>query len=44
VVIETKDRSHLDSVIAALRAANVDVDVGAAIDGRWPVRRDAGKA
>jgi threonine dehydratase len=44
VVIETKDRSHLASVIAALKAAEIDVDVGAAIDGRWPVRRDAGKA
>jgi threonine dehydratase len=44
VVIETKDRSHLASTIAALRAADIDVDVGAAIDGRWPVRRDAGKA
>ena len=28
VVIETKDRSHLASVIAALKAANIDVDVG----------------
>jgi threonine dehydratase len=28
VVIETRDRSHLDSTIAALRAANIDVDVG----------------
>jgi len=27
VVIETKDRSHLASVIAALKAANIDVDV-----------------
>jgi threonine dehydratase len=44
VVIETKDRSHLAATIAALRAADIDVDVGAAIDGRWPVRRDAGKA
>jgi threonine dehydratase len=44
VVIETKDRSHLAAVIAALKAAEIDVDVGAAIDGRWPVRRDAGKA
>src|SRR5712671_5624109 len=44
VVIETKDRSHLAAVIAELKAAEIDVDVGAAIDGRWPVRRDAGKA
>jgi threonine dehydratase len=44
VVIETKDRSHLASVIAALKAAEIDVDVGADIDGRWPVRRGAGKA
>jgi threonine dehydratase len=44
VVIETKDRSHLTATIDALRAADIDVDVGAAIDGRWPVRRDAGKA
>jgi threonine dehydratase len=28
VVIETRDRSHLASTIAALKAANVDVDVG----------------
>jgi threonine dehydratase len=28
VVIETKDRAHLASVIAALKAANIDVDVG----------------
>ena len=28
VVIETRDRSHLDSTIAALRVANIDVDVG----------------
>ena len=28
VVIETRDRSHLASVIAALRAAHIDVDVG----------------
>ena len=28
VVIETRDRSHLDSTVAALRAANIDVDVG----------------
>ena len=42
VVIETKDRSHLAATIAALKAADIDVDVGAAIDGRWPVRRDAG--
>jgi threonine dehydratase len=28
VVIETKDRSHLASVIAALKAANIDVEVG----------------
>jgi threonine dehydratase len=28
VVIETRDRSHLEATIAALRAANVDVDVG----------------
>jgi threonine dehydratase len=28
VVIETRDRSHLASTIDALRAANVDVDVG----------------
>ena len=28
VVIETRDRSHLNSTIAALRAANLDVDVG----------------
>jgi threonine dehydratase len=44
VVIETKDRSHLAATIDALRAADIDVDVGAAIDGRWPVRRDAGTA
>jgi len=43
VVIETKDRSHLAATIDALRAADIDVDVGAAIDGRWPVRQDAGK-
>ena len=43
VVIETKDRSHLAATIAALKAADIDVDVGAAIDSRWPVRRDAGK-
>jgi threonine dehydratase len=29
VVIETRDRSHLEATIAALKAANVDVDVGA---------------
>jgi threonine dehydratase len=29
VVIETRDRSHLASTIAALRAANIDVEVGA---------------
>jgi threonine dehydratase len=28
VVIENRDRSHLEATIAALRAANVDVDVG----------------
>ena len=28
VVIETRDRSHLNSTIAALKAANLDVDVG----------------
>ncbi len=28
VVIETRDRSHLDSTIAALRAASIHVDVG----------------
>lgn len=28
VVIETRDRAHLASTIAALRAANLDVDVG----------------
>jgi threonine dehydratase len=28
VVIETRDRSHLAATIAALKAANVDVDVG----------------
>jgi threonine dehydratase len=28
VVIETRDRSHLASTIASLRAANIDVDVG----------------
>jgi threonine dehydratase len=28
VVIETRDRSHLASTVAALRAANIDVDVG----------------
>src|ERR1700761_7776373 len=28
IVIETRDRSHLEATIAALRAANVDVDVG----------------
>jgi threonine dehydratase len=28
VVIETRDRAHLEATIAALRAANVDVDVG----------------
>jgi threonine dehydratase len=28
VVIETRDRSHLEATIAALKAANVDVDVG----------------
>ena len=28
VVVETRDRSHLNSTIAALRAANLDVDVG----------------
>jgi hypothetical protein len=44
VVIETKDRSHLAAVIEALRTAEIDVDVGADIDGRWAVRRDAGKA
>jgi len=43
VVIETKDRSHLAATIDALRAADIDVDVGAAIDGRWPVRQDADK-
>ena len=32
VVIETRDRSHLASTIAALRAANIDVEVGA----HWP--------
>jgi threonine dehydratase len=44
VVIETKDRAHLASTIAALRAADIDVDVAAAIDGRWPARPDTGKA
>jgi len=44
VVIETKDRSHLAATIDALLAADIDVDVGAAIDGRWPVRQDADKA
>jgi threonine dehydratase len=44
VVIETKDRSHLAATIDALKAADIYVDVGAAIDGRWPVRRDANKA
>jgi threonine dehydratase len=29
VVVETRDRSHLEATIAALRAANLDVDVGA---------------
>ena len=29
VVIETRDRSHLEATIASLRAANVDVEVGA---------------
>lgn len=28
VVIETRDRSHLEATVAALRAANLDVDVG----------------
>jgi len=28
VVIETRDRSHLASTVASLRAANIDVDVG----------------
>ena len=28
VVIETRDRSHLEATIAALKAANLDVDVG----------------
>jgi threonine dehydratase len=28
VVIETRDRSHLEATIASLRAANVVVDVG----------------
>jgi threonine dehydratase len=28
VVIETRDRSHLDSTIAALRAASINVDIG----------------
>jgi molybdopterin-binding protein len=28
VVIETRDRSHLEATITALRAANLDVDVG----------------
>ena len=28
VVVETRDRSHLASIIAALRAANIDVDGG----------------
>src|SRR6266481_2231206 len=28
VVIETRDRSHLASTIAALRTANIDVDIG----------------
>jgi threonine dehydratase len=28
VVIETRDRSHLASTIATLKAANIDVDVG----------------
>jgi len=28
VVIETRDRAHLEATIASLRAANVDVDVG----------------
>jgi threonine dehydratase len=28
VVIETRDRTHLEATIASLRAANVDVDVG----------------
>jgi threonine dehydratase len=28
VVIETRDRSHLNSTIAALKAANIEVDVG----------------
>jgi threonine dehydratase len=28
VVIETRDRSHLLSIIDALKAANIDVEVG----------------
>lgn len=28
VVIETRDRSHLEATVAALKAANLDVDVG----------------
>jgi threonine dehydratase len=28
VVIETRDRTHLEATIASLRAANIDVDVG----------------
>ena len=28
VVIETKDRAHLSSIIDSLRAADIDVDVG----------------
>jgi threonine dehydratase len=28
VVIETRDRSHLDSTIASLKAANIDANIG----------------
>jgi threonine dehydratase len=28
VVIETRDRSHLETTVAALKAADLDVDVG----------------
>ena len=41
VVIETRDRSHLASTIAALKASDIDVDVGG-INERGPVQHDAG--
>src|SRR5260370_40951824 len=44
VVIETRDRSHLASTIAALRAANIDVDVGGGYRWRASLRTSPERA